>query len=162
DRLTRSANSAIGQQKNHTCNFTIDPALARAIRDDHKRIWELKYELDTSKKRPTPLETEEERMLLARIAERATTISCPADYGAKEAYDDEERLEKRFLKRWPRGTLNDAEDAEETQLRARVEAFNHSPEGCARTRIMNLEMRSFFGLSSADQEELDRLRALYP
>ena len=57
----------------------------------------------------------------------------------------------------------DAEDAEEAQLRARVAAFDESPEGCARRRIRGLEMQDFRGgRSAAEQNELDSLRTLYP
>ena len=61
------------------------------------------------------------------------------------------------------GALPDAEDAEEAQLRARVVAFDESPEGCARRRIRELEMQDFRGGRSADEQtELDSLRTLYP
>jgi len=45
-------------------------------------------------------------------------------------------------------------------LRARVAAFDESPEGCARRRIRDLEMQR--GRSAAEQSELDNLRTLYP
>jgi hypothetical protein len=61
------------------------------------------------------------------------------------------------------GALPDAEDVEEAQLRARVAAFDESPEGCARYRIRDLEMQDFRGgRSAAEQNELDSLRTLYP
>src|SRR5262249_25165933 len=151
DRLTRSVNSTTGQEKNRTCDFIIDPALAKALRDDYNRIWEVGYERDTSRTTghlPPPPGTED--MLRARVAERATTIGCPAEYRITEVRNDEKRLDE-----WPRGTLNDAEDAEEAQLTARVEAFRYSPEGRARERIGDLQLQSFFGLSAAEQEELD-------
>ncbi|MFZ2139775.1 MAG: hypothetical protein WAV78_23080, partial [Xanthobacteraceae bacterium] len=48
-------------------------------------------------------------------------------------------------------------------LRARVAAFDESPEGCARRRIRDLEMQDFRGgRSAAEQNELDNLRTLYP
>jgi hypothetical protein len=48
-------------------------------------------------------------------------------------------------------------------LTARVAAFDESPEGCARRRIRELEMRDFRGgRSAAEQNELDSLRTLYP
>ena len=59
--------------------------------------------------------------------------------------------------------MSDAEDAEEAQLRARVAAFDESPEGCARRRIRDIEMQDFGGgRSAAEQSELDNLRTLYP
>jgi hypothetical protein len=67
----------------------------------------------------------------------------------------------RHLVEW--GTLCAAESAEEAQLLARVLAFEQSPEGLARRRIFQLELDTFSrGPSPAEQDELDRLRKLYP
>jgi hypothetical protein len=46
---------------------------------------------------------------------------------------------------------------------ARVHAFQESPEGLARRRIFDLELATFSrGPSTAEQDQLDRLRKLYP
>jgi hypothetical protein len=59
---------------------------------------------------------------------------------------------------------NDVEDvdAEEAQLIARIEAFNHSPEGRARERIKELGCRSLEWMTRSEHSELDELLALYP
>ena len=146
--------------------FTIDNAVAKALRDDYHRLGEL-----VRKKCGDPLsaaEVEEESRLRARIGDRARAIVCPAGYGLKQAQKDSNRLHQLYCKRISPpscggGALPDAEDAEEVQLRARVAAFDESPEGCARRRIRDLEMQDFrAGRSAAEQNELDNLRTLYP
>ena len=48
-------------------------------------------------------------------------------------------------------------------MRARICAYEESPEGRARSRIFELLLKGFrLGYSPAEQEELDRLRAIYP
>jgi hypothetical protein len=146
--------------------FTIDNAVAKALRDDYHRLGELER-----KKCGDPLsaaEVEEESKLGERIADRARAIGCQAGYGLKQAQKDSNRLHQLYCKRISPpscggGALPDAEDAEEAQLRARVAAFEESPEGCARRRIRDLEMQNFRGgRSAAEQNELDSLRTLYP
>jgi hypothetical protein len=62
----------------------------------------------------------------------------------------------------PRGALLEAEDAEEAQLTARLEAYLKSPEGIARSRIRALESKLRRYRTDAEQSEIDALRALYP
>ena len=133
---------------------------------DYHRLGELER-----KKCGDPLsaaEVEEESKIRARIADRARAIGCPAGYGLKQAQKDSNRLHQLYCKRISPpscggGALPDAEDAEEAQLRARLTAFDESPEGCARHRIRDLEMQDFRGgRSVAEQNELDSLRTLYP
>jgi hypothetical protein len=146
--------------------FTIDNAEAKALRDDYDRLGEL-----VRKKCGDPLsaaEVEEESGLRARIYDRARAIGCPTGYGLKQAQKDSNRLHQLYCKRISPpscggGALSDAEDAEEAQLRARVAAFDESPQGCARRRIRDIEMQDFGGgRSAAEQSELDNLRTLYP
>ena len=146
--------------------FTIDNAVAKALRDDYHRLGEL-----VRKKCGDPLsaaEVEEESRLRARIGDRARAIGCPAGYGLKQAQKESNQLHQLYCKRISPpscggGALPDAEDAEDVQLRARVAAFDESPEGCARRRIRDLEMQDFrAGRSAAEQNELDNLRTLYP
>jgi hypothetical protein len=144
--------------------FTIDNAVAKALRDAYHRLGEL-----VRKKDPlSAAELEEESNLRVRIGDRARAIGCAAGYGLKQAQQDNNRLHQLYCKRISPpscggGALPDAEDAEEAQLRARVAAFDESPEGCARHRIRDLEMQDFRGGRSADeQNELDSLRTLYP
>ena len=61
------------------------------------------------------------------------------------------------------GSLSAAESDEEAQLLARVLAFAETPEGLGRSRILELERKTFSrGPSPAEQDELDKLRKLYP
>jgi len=132
------------------------------LRDDYHRLGEL-----VRKKCGDPLsaaDVEEESKLRARIGDGARAIGCPAGYGPKQAQKDSHRLHQLYCKRISPpscggGALPDAEDAEEAQLRARVAAFDESPEGCARRRIRDLELR---WRSAVEQNELDNLRTLYP
>ena len=146
--------------------FTIDNAVAKALRDDYHRLGEL-----VRKKCGNPLsaaELEEECKLRVSIGGRARAIGCPAGYGLKQAQQDNNRLHQLHCKRISPpscggGALPDAEDAEEAQLIARVAAFEESPEGCARRRIRDLILQDFReGRSAAEQTELDSLRTLYP
>src|SRR6202022_590617 len=146
------------------CDFTIDPVLARAVRDDHERASEL-----VRKGRPlSAAEEQEQAWLGARITKTAKAIGCPAGYGLKQAKKDHARLHRLYCQRIspPQcggGALPEAEDAGEAQLRARVTAFYESPEGCARERISHLEMQDFRGgRSAAEQNELDNLKPLSP
>jgi hypothetical protein len=96
--------------------FTIDNAVAKALRDDYHRLGALER-----KKYGDPLsaaEVEEESKIRARIADRARAIGCPAGYELKEAQRDSNRLHQLYCKRISPpscggGALPDAEDAEE-------------------------------------------------
>jgi hypothetical protein len=165
DRLTRSANSAIKQRKD---GFTVDPALAKSLRDDYERV-EFLYLKRVAPREyggpPTPAEIEEEGVLPARVAERAGAIECPPDYRPD---NDSDRLsELRSKRKSPSscggGPLNEVEDAEEAQLRARVEAYRQTPEGRALDRKAELVFKEITGgLNTTEQNELDGLRTLYP
>ena len=70
--------------------FTIDNAVAKALRDDYHRLGEL-----VRKKCGNPLsaaELEEECKLRVSIGGRARAIGCPAGYGLKQAQQDNNRL----------------------------------------------------------------------
>jgi hypothetical protein len=147
--------------------FTIDPVLARALRDDYERV----EKLWCKRSGPTGLLTAEEQeasWLRARITETAKAIGCPAGYGLLQARKDYDRLHQLYCRRISPtrcggGPLPEAEDAEEAQLRARVEAYEQSPEGVARRRILDLALKRITrGLSPAEQRELDDLQTLYP
>ena len=171
DRLTLSARNAVGQDPNGAQVFTIDPTLAKALRNDQQRLSELIGKRSSSQHggSVSAAEVEEESRLRASIADRLRAISCPAGYGARQARNDNKRLHQLHCKRLSPpscggGTLTDAEDAEEAQLRARVAAYDETPEGRGRSRIFNLTLKRFSrgGLSRAEQSEIDGLRALYP
>jgi uncharacterized protein YnzC (UPF0291/DUF896 family) len=179
DRLSRSNKNAIERDQDSAREFKIDPALAKALRDDYERLCELLRKRDAPSQHGGPLtaaEKEEEPRLRAHIDSRARAIKCPADYGPTEARKDNNRLDQLYTKRLSPpscggGKLTDAEDTEEAQLRARVAAYDvadktsymESPEGRALKRINELEDREFrAGFSTAEQNELDTLRRLYP
>jgi hypothetical protein len=165
-RGTAPSNDPIANAKliDGACGFTIDPILARVLRDDCERRDEL------LRKRPLSTAEElEQSWLRARIPKMANAIGCPVGYGALQARKDTNRLSQLYCKRITPpscggGALRDAEDAEEAQLRARVEAYEQSPEGLARRRIRDLEMKAFSrgGRTTAEQSELDGLLPLYP
>ena len=72
--------------------FTIDNAVAKALRDDYRRLGEL-----VRKKCGNPLsaaELEEESNLRVSIGDRARAIGCPAGYGLKQAQKESNRLHR--------------------------------------------------------------------
>jgi hypothetical protein len=75
DRLTPT-NSPVAQEKAQAPDFSVDPVLAKALRDDYLR----QLALLQSRHYDDP-ETEEESMLRARILERARAIGCPPAMG---------------------------------------------------------------------------------
>ena len=147
--------------------FVIDPAAARALRDDD-------VEKDRLIRTGKFLGTEAERKFRDRIAEKkkalANGVECPTGYTALDAREDEKRVESLQRKRVSQRPhkLIAEEDAEEAHLIARVAVYHHtSPEAQARKRIYELAMRSFLrspGMKLSDDErsELDSLRARYP
>ena len=178
-RLT-DAKPAIGRRDDPTqsrepidgASSLIDAAVAHALRVDYHRLNELfQKSLGPGGRDKTKLsaaEKEEESMLRARIASRAREIGCPEGYGAKQERNDQNRLHSLHCKRISPpscggGSLSADESAEEAQLLTRVLAFAESPEGLGRRRILELELATFSrGPSPAEQDELDRLRKLYP
>jgi hypothetical protein len=149
--------------------FTIDLALAKRLRDDDVRLQEL-FQKEVNPKGnggPFSAADEQERaMLHARVAETTKAIRCPPGYGAIEARKDRWRLGDFFYKRLTirecGGMLTDAEDTEEAQLTALLAAFDQTPEGRARDRILKLDRLPHHRLSPTEQIELDILRELYP
>jgi hypothetical protein len=136
-------------------DFRIDPAVAKVLRDDSRRVNELRRNRGYIGAR-----SEEEAMLRARIDRMADTIVCPASYGAWQAREDARLMSEREII---------ANDAKHAQLAARIAVFNRTPEGRARERIMELEdkkwesLDAFFrGLRPEDQKEVDFLKTLYP
>lgn len=163
DRLERAHRSATVKGPDRAPFFPIDSALAKSLRDDYERLWKLRCR-DSSTLGAAELE-EKERLQVS-IADRARTIDCPVDYGPIQSQKDADRLHQLSSQRQSTrcGPLTDAEDAEEAQLRARLCAYEESPESRDRQRIRDLRLKqvSGSGCSPAEQEELDRLRKLYP
>jgi hypothetical protein len=151
-------------------DFRIDPALAKALRDEQRRFDELSNARQDQMLCDVVADipghdagpSEEESMLSARIDRLLDTIVCPPSYGAWQARKDVELL----LRRYDKPPQTAAEDAEHAQLTARVVAFRRTPEGRCRDRIGDLNLKKMFsfrrGLSAAEQNELDHLRTLYP
>jgi hypothetical protein len=149
--------------------FRIDPALAKALRNDQRRfdeLWKARYDQNNLNETPGNggqqiAPSEEEAMLRARIDRMLDTIVCPPSYGAWQAKKD--RYIRDFHYKDPRSA---AEDAEHAQLTARVLAFSRTPEGRGRDRIAELDLKGLpiLGnrLGAEEQNELDHLRTLYP
>jgi hypothetical protein len=140
----------------------VDAAVVMALRDDYYRLTELIQKAPLPGGREKTLsaaETAEESSVRAGIAERARAIGCPEGYGPRQARCDYNQLHALYCE----GISPPSESAEEAQLLARVLAFEHSPEGLSRQRILELANWSIAkGLCPAEQDELDRLRKLYP
>src|SRR3974390_1431823 len=142
DRLERSINKAKEQNKDRPIKFTIDPALAKALRGDYQRSFELNCK---ESKDLSAAQIEEKGMLDKRIVDRVKSVRLPPDYGGKEAELDRRRLRVFIQKRMtPRARFSDTEDAEEAQLRARVFAFEQTPEGRGRQRMNDLSWELLF------------------
>ena len=61
------------------------------------------------------------------------------------------------------GELKGAEDEEEAFLTVRVAAFQHSPEGRGRRRMLALKLKGVSGCRSPEeQKELEHLKVVYP
>jgi hypothetical protein len=132
--------------------FRIDPALAKALRDDQRRfdeLWQARKNQNFLLNE-TPgngghqiAPSEEEAMLRDRIDRMLDTVVCPPSYGARQAKKD------KFLIHSPlRESRSAAEDAEQAQLTARVLAFSRTPEGRARGRIAELGRKRFESLET--------------
>lgn len=146
--------------------FKVDPAVARMIRDDNKRLQHL-WAMGVG----APRGSEQERAALkARVAEQSSVLECPPGYTQSDLRKDVIRLDEFDRKRASRTRLTEEEDAEEAHLGARVRAYwapsNRSPEKVARDRISEIQSQCIKifreGLSAAEQSELDNLRARYP
>jgi len=147
--------------------FMVDPELAARLRDDTKRRYELVYKEGCKTMGPlTPSEIEEKAIVEARMMETTAAIECPIGYGREEAKTDQE-IVKRFA-RVPKSRMTKLELALEAQSIARLAAYDNTPAIRAHSRIIGLQLRQGAakftgkGWTSADQEELDRLEALYP
>ena len=143
--------------------FVIDPAAARALRDDC-------VELDRLICVGGYLGTEAEHKHDDRIAEKkkalADTVRFPTGYTALDACEDGKRIRAlrntRFRRR-PYDKLTAAEDAEEAHVIARLALYETSPEPKARKRINDLTLLSFErSLTDDERNELASLRARYP
>ena len=142
--------------------FVIEPALARAIGEDERRLKELLVKRSGEsqpRSPPTAADVQEEAVVRERIAERLRTIEIPKSYRQPEAVLDMWRLGPLHYK----AVLTAAEEAKDAQLTARVAAYKASPEARARERISNLTtLGNSRRLSAAEKAELESLESLYP
>ena len=147
--------------------FVVDPAVARALRDDEWRLYELSQKnLDPSKHGGplTAAEIQERSEIEAQVAETKKTLKCPAGYGPLGPDQDGRRRHKFFCRRIsppPHNVLTEEEDAEDAHLAARIAAYKASPEASGRARIWKLQ-QSKSPLTAEEQSELEGLSALYP
>ncbi len=106
---------------------------------------------------------------------RRLQVPCPTKYGTKEAAKDLDRLMQFGQLRDNNAALTKAQRAEEVRAKARFDAFAASPESIGRRRRKALEdaerqfklgqlTKEFHAppLSRKDQNDLERLRWLYP
>jgi hypothetical protein len=96
--------------------FSVDPAMARAIRDDRRRLEHL-WALGAA--RPDGSNNEMDK-LRVRIHERRETLKCPPGYTMSHVVKDESKLREFSRKGMSLEKLTPQEDAEEAHLVARV------------------------------------------
>ena len=147
--------------------FKIDIAEAKAFRDmEHRRLVLMRKHFENCTL--TAAEIREESELEALISKRAAEFVRPPGYGPDDAMKDANRLHQLNCKRMSPpscggGELKGAEDEEEAFLTARLAAYRHSPEGRARQRMWELEIKGITGrLTLEEEKELDQLVLLYP
>jgi hypothetical protein len=123
-------------------HFEIDLDLAREIRDDDWRAYQLSHKVFHM--RLTTSEHEERSKIRQRVIERARGIVVPPGYGMSQAHQDADRNRLLFGKRlkFPYRKLSPAEDVENAILTARLKAFHQSPGAIACRRINDLQRRS--------------------
>jgi len=144
--------------------FVIDPAVARALRDDVLNLFHLR---GTRHLRPDDRERQE---VIARIKEMESTLECPPGYTKLEYEKDGLRLGELAGRREASGRRNkltEEEDAEEAHLKARRTAYRQTPEERQkeedRKRIFCLMLRCSSRNSTPEEHaEFARLKARYP
>ena len=140
--------------------FKIEPAVARALRDDKQRL----EFLWSSESYPYRDEAAAEMAELeARIAEIGKTLECPPGYTLMDAREDRQRRNELDSVRRRGAVLTTAEDVEDAHLHARLEAYRRSPECVGRQRISELGfVKISRRLTPAEENELADLQARYP
>lgn len=148
--------SSGGTANDDPYGFVVDPAVARALRDDHLKLERTYFE--------------ERKPLEARVAQIAQKLKCPAGYTALEARRDHKRLQElRHKRSSPPYRLGKKDDAEEAHLTARIAAYDQSDQKRARSRISWLVRRAPLEPAPPSQgdpeswrSELEQLQKLYP
>jgi hypothetical protein len=122
------------------CGFSVDPQLARELRDTKLKIVSLP--LETKKRTPYAL-AQKVSALQARIKEIQQSLQCPCPnkYGLKHFERDIERLAVLRQAR-AEGTVFSVElDLEEAIRMARYDSFLKGPEIAARRRLKELKLK---------------------
>ena len=138
--------------------FSISDSLAKAIRDDWLRLYQLKsHGLGA----PAPDDAREIAAIRARQAERDEILESPAGYNCER---DLQRWVE-LLQKQRRGRLPAAENTELARVFARVTAFMapyyRTPQGRAHRRVVELEATRKV-LTPTEERELNQLRKDFP
>jgi hypothetical protein len=112
--------------------FTVEPALARKLRNEIARLSVLK-----KPRNPHPRDQKVIQKLNEKIDVKLATLQCPcpSGYSAKQAASDKEKIEYLWRKRRSRRKLTPNEDAVLAHINARYWAFAFGPEARARARL---------------------------
>jgi hypothetical protein len=146
--------------------FTVEPALARRLRNEIARLSVLK-----KRRHPHPRDQKVIQKLNEKIDVKLATLQCPclSGYSAKQAASDKEKIEYLWRKRRSRRKLTPNEDAVLAHINARYWAFAFGPEARARARLRVLKdkerlHRRANGLPPSPWEkgELKVLTTFYP
>lgn len=138
--------------------FVIDPALAKAIRQEIDRIREISF-LNFAFG-AYGAETSDQRAISARIDQMTKSICCPSEYDWEQYNKDEHRLGDLYYKSiTPRSCLTRAEVAEEDQLIVRREVFSRKTP--KRKADVSEYERSYKKktLTAEEDKELSRLKS---
>src|SRR5215831_12681764 len=116
--------------------FTIEPALARKLRNEIARLSVLK-----KRRFPHPRDHKAIQKLNEKIDAKLATLQCPcpSSYSAKQAATDEEKIAYLWRKRRSREKLTPNEDAALAHINARYWAYASGPEARARARLRFLK-----------------------
>jgi hypothetical protein len=123
--------------------FTVEPALARKLRNEIARLSLLK-----KRRNPHPPHKAIQRLnekIDAKLA--ILQCTCPSSYSVKQAATDKEKIEYLWRKRRSRAKLTPNEDAALAHINARYWAFAFGSEAKARARLRLLK----------DKERIHRL-----
>ena len=151
--------------------FSINPNLASAYRENQREL----RALGPTRKIPAVAEKIKKLEAHSEAIRRRFRAPCPTKYGDKEVAKDGERLMELASLREDGTALTEAQEAEETHLRARMAVLSAGPESIARRRcaaLQDAERRfkmsrltgDFYAapLSRKERHELKLLRLFYP
>jgi hypothetical protein len=118
--------------------FTVEPALARKLRNEIARLSVLK-----KRRNPHPRDQKAMQKLNKKIDAKLATLECPCPscYSAGQAAEDKEKIEYLWRKRRSRRKLTPNEDAELAHINARYCAFARGSEVQARARLRVLKAK---------------------